>query len=286
GGGRSGGAGFGVLLTSAADRIRGDASDDGDGSSEEDEEGHEAAMQASWGRFGPALPSASLGPSSSCRGSWGLDGAGALSLHLLAQRVARYFPAAIPPLLDMSGKKHLHTAVVRLPFVSPGLLAHVIQEGLRCGLQLSQEEQARNRVLPATLLVPQPLFRAAAAAVAAAAGGGAAAGEAVSAAAVRPSPSPSPRHVAWQLLLLREEREREGLREGETRGQQQPATAAPAVVPATAAAAAPAPVPSVGGMVAVGGAGAGGGVGRSPLPLLGGALGLLLGRREMNRPTG
>ncbi len=47
-------------------------------------------------RFGPALPTA--GP------SWGLDGAGALSLALLARRVARFFPNNLPPLLDVSGE--------------------------------------------------------------------------------------------------------------------------------------------------------------------------------------
>lgn len=37
-------------------------------------------------------------------GSWGLDGAGALSLPLLAKRISRFFPNNIPALLDTSGR--------------------------------------------------------------------------------------------------------------------------------------------------------------------------------------
>ncbi|GIL64411.1 hypothetical protein Vafri_18243 [Volvox africanus] len=113
-------------------------------------------------------------------GSWGLDGAGALSLHLLAQRVSRFFPNNIPPLVDLSGKKHLHTAVVRLPAVHPPLLAHVIQEALRCGMQMTAEEKSRNRMLPSDLLVLEPLYWDALAAL----GSGAA-----------------PDHIVWHLLL-------------------------------------------------------------------------------------
>lgn len=51
-------------------------------------------------------------------------------------------PRTPPPMRP--GKKYLHTAVVRLPFVHPPLLAHVVQEALRGGVQLSEEEQVRQ----------------------------------------------------------------------------------------------------------------------------------------------
>lgn len=40
-----------------------------------------------------------------------------------------------------AGKKYAHTAVVRLPVVQPTLLAHVVQEALRCGMLLSAAEK-------------------------------------------------------------------------------------------------------------------------------------------------
>ncbi|GIL86379.1 hypothetical protein Vretimale_11678 [Volvox reticuliferus] len=163
-GGREQKPGFSLLLTSAADRIlepeSGDSSssDGKGGCSSDEEESPQRWTTQQWGRFD--MP---LGPHTG--GSWGLDGAGALSLHSLAQRVSRFFPNNIPPLVDMSGKKHLHTAVVRLPGVHPPLLACVVQEALRCGMQLTAEEKSRNRMLPSDLLVSEPLYRDAMAAL-------------------------------------------------------------------------------------------------------------------------
>ncbi|KXZ43874.1 hypothetical protein GPECTOR_78g62 [Gonium pectorale] len=195
-------------------------------------------------------------------GSWGLDGAGALSLHLLAARVTRFFPRCIPPLVDLSGKKHLHTAVVRLPVVSPQLLATVVQEALRCGMQISAEEQDRNRMLPSDLLVSEALYREALAGLRQAAAAAAVAVDSDADAGPGPGPTANPDidRVAWHLLLA---------------PMPPPKVAAPA--PAGAAAV----VPSVSGAGGAGVGGGGGGNGGTGGGLrVGGALGLLLSQRS------
>lgn len=80
-----------------------------------------------------------------CHPAGDVADAGGLQLHVLAQRVAVYFPNNITRLVDMSGKKHLHQGVVRLPIVVPQRLAHVIQEALRQGAELRPEERVSRR---------------------------------------------------------------------------------------------------------------------------------------------
>ncbi|KAI7846087.1 hypothetical protein COHA_000453 [Chlorella ohadii] len=66
------------------------------------------------------------------------------------------FPQDVSALVDLSGKKWAHTAVVRLPFPDVEAISDFVREQLgseEC--RLSEEERRRNQFAPALLLLPE-----------------------------------------------------------------------------------------------------------------------------------
>uniref|UniRef100_A0A383WG32 Uncharacterized protein n=1 Tax=Tetradesmus obliquus TaxID=3088 RepID=A0A383WG32_TETOB len=89
----------------------------------------------------------------------------------LAQQLAATFPSNVEPLVDLTGKRWLHTGVVRLPMAQLQLIAAVLQAALalqQSSRGLSSAELLRNSFRPAAVVAT-----AAAAAAAAAADAGA-----------------------------------------------------------------------------------------------------------------
>ncbi|GAX74490.1 hypothetical protein CEUSTIGMA_g1939.t1 [Chlamydomonas eustigma] len=82
-----------------------------------------------------------------------------MALALLAHEIKNAFPSNIERLLDLSGKRYLHTAVVKLAPADPRLLANVIREALQCGAQMTAVEQHRKVFQPSELLVSSHLHK-------------------------------------------------------------------------------------------------------------------------------
>ena len=172
-GGRRGRAGsaFAVLEGGGGDEAGADGGNEEDGADGVDDD-EAFAGSGSAGDSGP-LP---LLPE--------FAGDTAMAALLLAEQLRRAFPSRIEPLVDLAGKKWLHTGVVRLPVADPLQVCRCMLQLLRCGAALAADELRRNRFAPADVVAGAGAAAAAgatagavAAAVEAAAGGGGAPAE-------------------------------------------------------------------------------------------------------------
>ncbi|KAF8063012.1 ALKBH8 [Scenedesmus sp. PABB004] len=137
--------------SSASDDDEAGASGDGDGPGAASPRGAGAAAAAS-PRGGGAVAAAGAAPRAL---GFELSGDADLDLMRLAQELAATFPGDVERLVDLTGKKWLHTGVVRLPMAQPQHVAAVLQAAL--SLQpgadaLSEAELARNAFRPAPVL--------------------------------------------------------------------------------------------------------------------------------------